>query len=207
MWKRLLGDLLSPPSCASCDSPTRSTHVFCGACAATVERCRDDGSPFAYAVFGGAIAVAIRRLKYEERPDLAHPLSELLRSLCRQWDLQGDVVIPVPLHPRRLAERGYNQAALLANAVAKETRARFEPRALVRIADTPRQAELAREARFQNVANAFAVRKKDALSGRHVLLVDDVSTTGATLDACRRALESCRPKAVQSIVLARTLSD
>lgn len=205
MWKRLLGDFLSPPSCASCDSPTPS--VFCAACAITVERCPSDESLFAYAAFGGAIAVAIRRFKYEDRPDLAHPLSELLRSLCRHSKLQADVVIPVPLHPLRLAERGYNQASLLARAIARETGARFQPRALVRIADTPRQAELAREARFQNVANAFAVRKEQAIAGRHILLVDDVSTTGATLDACRKALEPSRPRSVRSIVLARTLTE
>lgn len=207
MWTRFLGNLLSPPTCAACDARTPSRSVFCAACAPTIERAEPSVDPLALALFGGAMAVAIRRLKYENRPDLARPLGELLRGLCRDADLVTDIVVPVPLHPRRLVARGYNQAALLAQAVAKETGARFEARALVRITDTPRQAALSREERARNVASAFAVRKPATIAGRHILLVDDVSTTGATLEACRRALESARPKSVRSVVLARTPTD
>lgn len=207
MWKRLLGDLLSPPSCAACDVRTTRRSVFCPACVPTIERAGLRSEPLAFALFGGAMAVAIRRLKYESRPDLAYPLGELLRALCREAKVEADVVVPVPLHPRRLVERGYNQAALLARAVARETGARFEPRALVRHVDTPRQAELGREERLRNVAEAFALRKPMAIAGRRVLLVDDVFTTGATLQACRQALETVRPKSVRGLVLARTPAD
>lgn len=150
------------------------------------------------------MAVAIRKLKYENRPDLAQPLGELLRRLCRDASIEADVVVPVPLHPQRLVARGYNQAALLARAVAKETGARFEAQALVRLVDTPRQVTLDREERFRNIAHAFAVRKAKALEGRRVLVVDDVSTTGATLEACRGAIETARPRSVRGITLART---
>jgi len=204
MWKRLLGDLLSPPCCAACDARTTSLSAFCAACVPTIERADRGSEPLAVALFGGAMAVAIRRLKYENRPDLANPLGELLRARCRDEQVAADVVVPVPLHPRRLVERGYNQAALLSHAVARETGARFEPRVLVRIVDTPRQAALGREERLRNIAQAFALRGPKRIAGRRVLLVDDVSTTGATLAACRQALESARPKSVRAIVLART---
>lgn len=152
------------------------------------------------------MAVAIRRFKYESRPDLAGPLSDLLRGLARRAELEGDAVVPVPLHPRRLAERGYNQAALLARPLAREIGARFEPRGLIRKMDTPRQAELIRERRFDNVAEAFAVRDPERLRGERLILVDDVSTTGATLGACRRLLEEAGAASVRMVVLARTLS-
>lgn len=207
MWTRLLGDLLSPSCCAACDASVASRHVFCPVCAATIERCDSLAEPLAMAAYGGAIATAIRRFKYENRPDLAHPLGEMLRTVCRKGRLEGDVVVPVPLHPRRLAERGYNQAALLGNVVAKETGARLLPRALARVVDTPRQAELAREARFQNVSNAFTLRHSRSLRGQRVILIDDVSTTGATLNACREALGSAEPESIRAIVLARTPSE
>lgn len=181
--------------------------MFCSACVPTIERSDRGSEPLAFALFGGAMAVAIRRLKYEGRSDLAYPLGELLRALCREVEVEADVVVPVPLHPRRLVERGFNQAALLARAVARETGARLEPRVLVRVVDTPRQAELRREERLHNVAQAFAILKPSSVAGRRVLLVDDVSTTGATLEACRRALASARPASTRGIVLARTPQD
>lgn len=207
MWKRLLGEILSPPACAACDAPVPGTHVFCAPCARSVTSCESSDEPLAFAAYGGAIAVAIRRLKYEDRPDLARPLAELLRTLCRRARIEADVVVPVPLHPRRLADRGYNQAMLLGGIVAKEIRARALPRALVRVLDTPRQAELAREARFENVASAFSLRHPCSLEGRRILLVDDVSTTGATLEACRQALRPAKPASIRALVLARTLTD
>lgn len=206
MWKRLVGDLLSPSTCAACDTPTPSASVFCVACAATVTPIEDEsGGPLAFGAYGGALAVALRRFKYENRADLGRPLGELLRRVCRRYAIEADVVIPVPLHPRRLATRGYNQAALLSGAVAREASAKLAARALVRRVDTPRQAELPRDARLENVAQAFVVNRPMVITGKRVLLVDDVSTTGATLDACRQTLEDARPAALQTLVVARTL--
>ncbi|MDI1448064.1 phosphoribosyltransferase family protein [Polyangium sp. 6x1] len=202
---RALLDTLSPPACAACDAPVRRDRVFCPVCAEAVLRTENvPGEPLAFAAFGGAIAAALRRFKYEERPDLGRPLGHLLRGLVRDEAPVVDVVVPVPLHPRRLAERGYNQAALLAHAAAIELGVPLAARALVRLRDTPQQATLGRVERCTNVARAFVARSPRAVRGRRVLLVDDVATTGATLSACRDALVEAGARDVTALCLART---
>lgn len=112
-----------------------------------------------------------------------------------------DVVAPVPLHPRRLAERGYNQAALLASPVARGLRVPLVPRALTRVDDTPQQVMLDRAARLVNLEGAFSAARA-RVRGTRVLLVDDVRTTGATLDACTNVLREAGAIDVLSLVLA-----
>lgn len=118
-------------------------------------------------------------------------------------NIRADVVVPVPLHPRRLAERGYNQSALLARAVAEQLDVPFAPRALERRRETAQQARLGRADRLANMAEAFDVRDALAVQSRNVLLVDDVLTTGATLLACRQALIAAGVANVTSVCLAR----
>jgi ComF family protein len=207
VWSDLVGLLLSPPACAACDADVAAGVAFCAACAATVERGGPDGDPFAPFAFGGAIAVAIRRLKYDDRPDLAGPLSRLVAAACVRAGLVADLVVPVPLHPRRLAERGYNQAALLAEPIARSLGARHLARGLVRRIDTPRQADLDRAARLENVRDAFSVRDDARVRAKRVLLIDDVATTGATLRACRGPLLEAGAAAVRAVVVARTPAD
>jgi ComF family protein len=217
---QLLGDLLSPPQCAACESAVPRRHVFCASCAPTVERCAAESAPaggpalaegdevnpvqVAFGYYGGALATAIRRLKYEDRPHLARPLGELLRGACRIAETRAEAVVPVPLHPRRLVARGYNQSALLAAHVAAELRAPLLTSVLARAVDTVPQVALRGEGRHDNVGNAFVVRSSAALRGKTLAVVDDVSTTGATLQACRRALLAGGAKQVVGLVLART---
>lgn len=200
---------LAPPACAACDARVRARVVFCPACAATIvpppsaraAPCLDD--LLAAGAFGGALAVALRRLKYQDRPDLAAPLGHLARGAARRAGLSADLVVPVPLHPRRLVERGYNQAALLAAEVAIELSAPLSARALVRRRHTPQQAHLDREARLRNMREAFHVRRPGAIRGLRVVLVDDVATTGSTLTACAEALLAAGAASVTAIVVAR----
>jgi ComF family protein len=200
--------VLAPPRCAACDAGVRLLAVFCPSCAQSAAKANPGEGPTSAAlVYGGAVARAITRMKYEERPDLARPLGDLLwRALEPQRPLfRGAVVVPVPLHPSRLAERGFNQSALLARRVARHLRASFAPRALARIRETQQQVVLDRAARVANVAGAFearSVRGSTLVHGRLVLLVDDVSTTGATLDACEKALFRAGALQVHRAVLA-----
>lgn len=207
-------DILSPPTCAACDAAVSRRTVFCPGCALTVIELEEDGAHLphpprviAFAAFGGAVAVALRRLKFTARPDLGRPLGHLARRAVRSADLCADVVIPVPLHARRLAERGYNQAALIGRAVATELRVPLAARALVRVRSTARQATLDRSARFENVREAFRVRDAAAVQGRRVALVDDVLTTGATMDACSLALLDAGAVSVTAVVVARAGAD
>lgn len=198
-------DLLAPPTCAACDARLTRRAVMCGACAPGVVRA-DRSEPehvTAFAIYGGPIADALRKLKYGGRSDLAKPLAALARRVAREAKIDADVVIPVPLHPARLAERGYNQAALLGVEVAREIGAPFSARALVRVRPTPQQARLDREARLVNVAGAFHARQPERLRGKRALLVDDVCTTGATIAACRAALLEAGAIEVRAIVVAR----
>jgi ComF family protein len=152
------------------------------------------------------MARTIARMKYERRPDLSRPLSDLLwRAIERRAKVLGAcVVVPVPLHPSRLAERGFNQSALLARPVARRLSAPFCPVAVARVRDTPRQAALDRRARLANLSGAFRVRQPERVRGRDVLLIDDVCTTGATLVACARALREAGVRSVVCSVVARS---
>jgi ComF family protein len=205
--RELLASLVAPPRCAACDVCVRRRTVFCPSCASTAERAENaTGDDVASFVYGGAVATAIVRMKYASRPDLARPLADLLwRALQpRAGSLVGVVVVPVPLHPTRLAARGFNQSALLARSVARHLGAPFRPLALARVRDTPKQAALDRAARLENLAAAFRVREPDAVLERAVLLVDDVRTTGATLDACASVLRRAGARTVATAVVART---
>ena len=204
---------LCPPTCAACDARVRPHVVFCPACAATIEPAAEDlddepadprlAPTVAFGAFGGALAIALRRLKYQDRPDLAAPLGHLARRAARRAGLGADLIVPVPLHPRRLVDRGYNQAALIAVEVAVELEAPIAPRALIRLRNTPQQAHLDRDARRGNVLQAFRARDPLQIKGRRVVLVDDVATTGATLGACSEALLAAGAASVTALVVAR----
>ena len=203
---RLFAELLSPSGCAACDAPVAAHALFCPPCAVSVERSGPEGgvrldghAAFAY---GGAIATAIVRLKYRDRPDLGGRLGRAMAPAARGLRRPIDLVVPVPLHPRRLAERGYNPAALLAAPVARMLPAPLVHAALARARDTPRQATLDREARLANVAKAFVAGRR-SVTGARVLLVDDVETTGATLAACVSVLRRAGARGITTLVLAR----
>lgn len=203
----LFATLLAPPRCAACDAGVGRMAAFCRECAATAEPAPRDGREDAIAafVYGGAVARAIVVMKYASRPDLARPLGDLLfRAVSASpVDVRGALVVPVPLHPRRLAERGYNQSALLARRLAHHLGAPLAPVALARDRDTPRQATLDRAERLANVAASFRARNPARVRGRRVLLVDDVRTTGATLEACAAALRAAGATTVLTAVVAR----
>lgn len=164
----------------------------------------DGLSVHAAGLYGGPLATAIQRLKFGDRSDLARPLGELLRRLALERALEADVLVPVPLHPRRLAARGYNQSALLARRLAKTLDAQVDTASLVRRADGRAQLALSRSERQANLVGAFAVTDPRALFGRRVALVDDVVTTGATAAACADALLAAGASRVTVVALART---
>jgi ComF family protein len=188
--ERAAAALVAPTACAACDEPVGERQVFCPSCAASIERFHEDddeqhGALVAVGRYGGALAHAIQRLKYEDCPWLAPALGDLLAARCLDAGCAPDVVIPVPLHEERLRERGYNQAALLASRLA---RAGFPVATdgLVRTRPTEPQATLRRIERHRNLRGAFVARR--SLVGKYVMLLDDVTTTGGTFSACEDAV-------------------
>lgn len=202
-----LGELLlaalAPSRCAACDEPVALHRAFCPPCAVTLVAA--PATPFCFSAFeyGASIARSIARFKYEDRPDLARVLASIaMRTRPAIAAFAPEVVVPVPLHATRLAERGFNQAVLLARPISKSLCLPLAPRALVRTVATPRQALLTRTARLENVARAFVVKDAAAVRGRRVLLVDDVRTTGATIAACAAPLLAAGAVAVRACVVA-----
>lgn len=149
---------------------------------------------------GGAIATAIAALKYKDRPDLGPRLGQAMVPAALHLRGEVDVVVPVPLHARRLAERGYNQALLLAGPVARILHAPLAPRLLVRRRETSQQANLDRRQRLENIEGAFVA--DGTIERKRILLVDDVRTTGATLAACAAALRAAGAPQVYDLVVA-----
>lgn len=145
---------------------------------------------------------AIHRMKYQHDVGLGEVLARPLTALLRKLDWEFDVVLPVPLGVARLRERGYNQAALLARPIALELGVRYLPRALDRVKETRSQVGLNYSQRRKNVQDAFRAQS-GKVTGKGVLVIDDVTTSGSTLEACAAALRSAGAGRVYGLTLAR----
>jgi len=150
------------------------------------------------------LAVALQRFKYGRDVTLAATLTGVLLANLPSL-LSPEVIVPVPLHRDRLRWRGFNQSLLLAKRLAWRLRLRVEPHALRRIRHTAPQVELSDSARQRNVRGAFSVRDPKHIRDRRILLVDDVMTTGATVDVCSRELLDSGASSVEVLTLARAL--
>jgi len=189
---------LEEPLCMRCGAEVESARRDCG-CRARLRSLTRLRSAVAYE---GPVEKAVHRFKYEGWRRLAGPLAQLLAERLVVEGLPARCVVAVPLHPARLRQRGFNQAELL----AAELRARlalFEPVGkLVRTRPTPPQVGNDRLRRFENVKNAFEWHGL-LLEGEAVLVIDDVATTGATLDACASALRAAGSGPVTGVSVAR----
>lgn len=180
----------SPPLCVACGVPLRAGNGDrCGGCLARPPLFASARAAALYlAADAGAspLAVAVQALKYRRRRIVADALGDLL---AERYPFPSDaLLVPVPLHVARLRERGFNQALLLARALGRRRGLPVLPTVLGRTRATRGQPGLRADARRRNLAGAFAVADASAVAGRHVILVDDVLTTGATADACAAAL-------------------
>jgi ComF family protein len=217
-------DLIFPPRCASCDEPGA---YLCAACLARIDwisppLCPHCGEPTpagapcprarrhlplldglrSAAWHTGPLRVAVHRYKYRGQRVLAGPLAGILLRAWRREPPPADLLVPVPLHAQRLRERGFNQSALLARHVSHEIGIPMDAHALRRVRHTAPQVELSGPERLANVEGAF-VYAGASLSGRAVCLVDDICTTGATLQACASVLREAGARSVWAFTLAR----
>jgi ComF family protein len=205
------GDLICPscrqslpmirlPLCQRCGA-TSSEGNLCHSCInypLTIDGIR---SVF---LFQSTVRQAILHLKYRHLKAVAAPLSQLLAEYIGSHPLKGEVIIPVPLHPKRLRERGYNQASLLAKELSILVGLPVVEGALIRVHDAVPQARTKSAIeRRRNVEGAFACQQR--FEGRQILLIDDVCTTGATLDACATALKAAGASSVWGLTVAREM--
>lgn len=156
-------------------------------------------------LYDGRIMDAIHQFKYEGKAHLAKALGPLLASFGKEWlrEERDPLIVPVPLHPKRLRQRGYNQSLLLARHVAARLGASLDFLSLRRIKDTKVQTGLKRDERRKNVRKAFEVVDRKAVKGKTIVLVDDVATTGSTLNECAKVLRKAGCRKVYGLVLAR----
>jgi len=201
-------DLVAPRLCAGCEAPLADGDLFCPTCEKSSRKPFDSGPledgtrVVASGVYDGALGRAIRQLKYRGRTDLARPLGRrLARDVIVMRGVLSVVFVPVPLHERKLADRGYNQSALVAAELGAALGLRVAARALRRCRETSDQAKLGRLDRLDNVRDAMVGR--EVLDGKAVILVDDVVTTGATALAGVEALRRAGAAVVGVAALAR----
>ncbi len=150
----------------------------------------------------------IHRFKYGRKAFLGRPLGRLMVRVCEPWFRTSDLdlVIPVPLHPRRLRWRGFNQSVLLGREVARAWGIRLDPLALTKPTATPPQSTLTLRERQANLRGIFAMAPRRTVDGKRLLLVDDIYTSGATLNECTRVLLRSGAREVRVLTLARTVS-
>ncbi|MFC1959290.1 ComF family protein [Chloroflexota bacterium] len=146
---------------------------------------------------------AIQALKYEHNTALAQPLGQLLASQIQSLQWPPGIIMPVPLHSERLRQRGYNQAALLAQAMARQLNWPYDDKLLNRVRATTSQVGLDFQARQHNVKQAFGVTTPMSVQTSNVILVDDVYTTGATIRECAAALVEAGNTTVRACVVGR----
>lgn len=231
--------LLFPPQCVSCGSPVESDFALCGECwreTPFIEGlvCDTCGAPLPGEEPGrsvqcddcmilkrpwrrGRAALSYRdngrrlvmALKHGDRLDLARPAAGWMARAAAPLIARDQLIVPVPAHWTRLFARHYNQAAVLARALAVVTRLDCIPDALVRPCRTVAQEKMSREARFANMAGAIRSHPKKgaSLAGRQVLLVDDVMTSGATLAAAAEACHQAGAAGVDVVALARVAKE
>jgi len=196
---------IEPPFCECCGDPVAGAvdHGFiCFACA--------DSTPFferarSASRYDGVVGEALRMLKYEKALWLAPDMAGILKNCLKAEfpDCEFDLVVPVPLHHVRRRDRGYNQSAVLARELGRRIGCKTSSGMLRRIRPTTTQTHLTASQRLSNVKNAFQFRKEKCLAGQRVLLVDDVMTTGATVNACAKALKQGGAASVHVLTVAR----
>lgn len=233
LWTGFL-DLVLPPRCLACGVTVGAVGTLCPSCWRGITflgapRCACCGYPFAFDLGEGGLCGAcaahtppydraraamryddasrnlVLALKHGDRLHLAPALAQWMRRAGAELLGDADWLVPVPLHWTRLFARRYNQAAVLAQALARAGAPPVAAECLIRRRRTPSQARKNAAARRRNVAGAFRVRKPGEVRGKRIVLIDDVLTTGATVEECARALKRAGAARVDVLALARTV--
>ncbi len=205
-WECLAGlEVITQPFCARCGDPVDGAVYHEYVCTLCQRRRVWFDAARSAARYRGALKQAVRALKYHASVHLLHDCATLLESCVRTYyaSILFDAVTHVPLHPRRERQRTYNQSDLLARVLARRLGLHGAPGVLRRVAFAPSQTRLTASQRRRNVRGTFAARETEWVRGRTFLLVDDVMTTGATVNECARVLKEAGAAAVYVVTVAR----
>ena len=197
---------ITAPVCACCGVPLPhdgGPDTQCGGCLATPPRFTTARSAF---IYGGPVRSVVLGLKHGDRQHLAGLMARAMLRAAGGALPADALLVPVPLHRWRLWRRGHNQAATIARALARISGAALAVDALLRVKPTPSTRGLGRTARQRNVVGAFRVRAAEQVKGREVVLVDDVFTTGATVEACAGVLRRAGARHVHVLTFARAIA-
>lgn len=200
---KTLLDLVFPPRCEVCR--TLGPGGLCKNCEKKITLLTPSAFIHSVGAYEGPLKTAILKFKFRKKMNLAEPLGTLMvKYLSRGLDMNNiDFLIPVPLHLKRLKQRGFNQSELLAHVITKYYNVPTVSGLLFRIKDTHPQFNLPRTERFKNVRGAFDVKGGSFLKGKNILLIDDIYTTGSTISECTRALKENGANKVHVLTLSR----
>jgi len=189
------------PFCQKCGKP-ESSGFLCSTCWG--QKTDIDGIRSVFR-FEGAVRQAVHELKYHNLKAISSCLAELMANYLKDYPLRGEVLVPVPLHPRRLRERGYNQSNLLAGELGKLIALPVIDDSLCRLRDSlPQARTVTIEERKKNVKKAFDCGDEE-MNGKSIILIDDVCTSGATLEDCAVALKAVGAISVWGLTFAREI--
>lgn len=158
---------------------------------------------FAYFVKGGSIQQIVHELKYNNNAELGVFMGELCGATLKNGDFISDIdfLVPVPLHPKRQMQRGYNQAHEIAKGIAVKTTKQIDTTTLVRTVNNPSQTKNSRFERWANVEDVFSITDSTVFENKHILLIDDVITTGSTIEACAKEILKCEGSKVSILAI------
>lgn len=228
-------DFVFPSVCPGCDKEINSNQLFCSTCFKQITFikkpvCHRCGLPLmceqtdekmlcsdclkkrpqydrarAVFVYDTVSKGCILKLKYADKMEYSKPFVELLYQAGQELFFKTDIIMPVPMHWKRKLKRKYNQADLLARGLATKTALLYSNDNLIRSRHTPIQENKSVSERNKNVKDAFEVKKPEKIKKKSILLIDDVYTTGATVNNCAKALKAAGAKAVYVLTIAKTL--
>ena len=230
-------NIFFPESCPVCQKPSRNhlTAPICAACWQSIgpyqgPMCRKCGKPLlsdasltcgsclrdepafhhgrGFGLYEGVLKKGINLLKYHGKKRLARPLSDMLIQRGLPPGMQTvDTVVPVPLHHKRLRQREFNQAALLAKHIAAHLKVRLVINSLEKVRDTSPQVGLRARERMENIKNSFHIANPEGIKNKSILLIDDVVTTGATIRECSKVLKKAGSGDIYALSLAHGMSE
>ncbi|MFQ5835387.1 MAG: double zinc ribbon domain-containing protein [bacterium] len=201
---------LTMPHCSRCAKPFSASLASQEVPSLLCTECRRESSPFkkifAATLYEGVMKEAIHLLKYRRKKGIMKRLEKVLKAYFFHTDLplsKLDLVIPIPLHRKKLKERGFNQAELLARVIATHFDLKLVKNGLQRVKATKSQISLSKKERIENIKGAFQFKNKDKFRAKKILLVDDVYTTGTTVREAAKVLKKAKAREVYILTLAR----